>query len=442
MSWWHRPPTPPIPQPRRERRRPVPSLHAQPTRPPVQFLAVGLPTGPVAEPLAGKVRIDGRFWVNDAGTYRPRYLSGFKLPALAVQDPQRMTDYLDMAVNLGFNGVRILAGRLTWGPQSVEEVYAGLPLVLEEARLRNLSLEVTVFSDSKAEDDTHGDEAYDLDAHMTRIAAICAPFQNLVGEVANEPYHGSQAERVHVWSNLTNWGQDFEANDIQAWAQGAPITDEPSPDPASPEYVNLDAPYITLHLDRGRDEWNMVRRVRELENVSNGYDKPAMNNEPIGWAEVDEPGRRSNNPNIAFTMGALSRGFEVGLVSHADHGLECDPPGPNQIACHEAAVAGFKVFGTDARLRFENAGWATSPIKSAAFEVTVVRCYSFMDRADHGWTVLVGLTGDPGIVWQNGFGPVAIVADHPATPEHPSGGVQVLEVAKVATRIHRTRRAA
>jgi hypothetical protein len=104
------------------------------------------------------------------------------------------------------------------------------------------------------------------------------------------------------------------------------------------------------------------------------------------------------------------------------------------------AVAGFNVFGTDAKLNFQNAGWSTSPIQSAAFEVTVVRAYSFMDRHDHGWTVLVGLTGNPGLVYQNGFGPVAIVADYPATAEHPSGGVQVIEIAKVATRIHSTRR--
>jgi hypothetical protein len=124
-------------------------------------------------------------------------------------------------------------------------------------------------------------------------------------------------------------------------------------------------------------------------------------------------------------MGALSRGFEVGLVSHADHGLECDDPGPVQTACHQAAVEGFEVFGVETRLNYQNCGWTTSPIKSANLDVTIVRAYSFMDSGDHGWSVLLGLSGDPEIVWQNGFGPLGIVAEYP--------GVQVVEIARGAS---------
>jgi hypothetical protein len=385
---------------------------------PISFIAVGLPTSSPRPPLAGRVRVDGRFWINDAGTYRPCFLSGFKLPALAVQDHGRMCAYLDLACALGFNGVRILAGALSWGPQTAAEAVVGLPLVLEEAVKRSLTIEVTGFSDSGVE----GWE-YDLDAHLEAIGSCCADYANTLGEVANEPYHETQADEVHEWPNLATWGTEFGERGV-CWASGAPETDEPHPD----EYP-IAGDYLTIHLSRGggegddpvRDEWNMVRRVRELEAVSSQYETPVMNNEPIGWAEVDEPGRRCANPAIAFTMGALSRGFEVGLVSHADHGLECDDPGPVQRQCHEAAVAGFHVFGVETRLVYQNTGWPTSPIASANLDVTIVRAYSFMDSGSHGWTVMLGLTGDPGIVWQNGFGPVRCVAQ--------MEGVEVWEIA-------------
>lgn len=392
--------TPPTPTPTQEWRAPI------------TFIAVGLPQGGdvAPEPLAGRVRVDGRFWVNDAGTYRPRYLSGFKLPALACQDPDRVQHYLDLAVTLGFNGVRTMAGALTWGPQSPVEACDGLPMVLQEAAARNLSLEVTILTDSGT--------GYDCRAQVDDIGMICDLADNAICEVANEPYHGSQCDAVHDYANLAQWGAASLGARHLAWAEGAPETDEPSPEAG----YHFDGPYITLHLDRGRDEWNMVRRVRELENVSNTYDRPVMNNEPIGWAEVAEPGRRCANPAIAFTMGALSRGFEVGLVSHADHGLECDDPGPVQTQCHQAAVRGFRVYGVDTRLRFENAGWATSPIETARFEDTIVRAYSFMDGGDHGWSVLLGLTGDPGVRWQNGFAPVRCVDE--------MVGVQVWEIAR------------
>lgn len=383
------------------------------SRPLIRFLTVGLPDiiTPAPEPLAGRVYVQGRFWMNGAGTYRPRYLSGFKLPALACQDPQRVLNYLDLAVTLGFNGVRVMAGALTWGPQTPAEGLDGLPMVLTEARNRQLSVEVTILTDSGT--------GYDCEEHVEAAALLCDEYDNALCEVANEPYHGSQAEEVHDYTNLAEWGSESLSTRDLAWAEGAPETDEPRPE----EGYTFDGDWISIHLDRGRDSsWQMVRRVRELDVVSSTYQKPVMNNEPIGWGETFQPGRRSNDPSIAFCMGALSRGFEVGLVSHAEHGLECDLPGPVQTQCHLAAVHGFNIYGTDARLVFKNAGWGDSPIHSANFDHTIVRAYSFLDTHTHGWSVLLGLTGDPGVVWQNGFAPVRIVEEMP--------GIQVWEIAK------------
>lgn len=353
-----------------------------------------------------QVTVLGRFWMKRTEIYRPRFISGFRLPGLAVTNPTQVTTYLDMAVSLGFNGVRVLAGRLTWGPQTVEEARQGLPFVMDEAKKRELAVEVTAVTDSYGVDDAT--PAYNIPGHIDAIGKIAARYTDVVCEVANEPWHGTQDPSVHDFNNLATWGQSYFAMRNLAWACGAPPTDQPNAGT-----FPIEGKYLTIHLDRGGDLWHMVRRVRELNTDSEAYSKPCMNNEPIGWGELDEPGRRCNDPSIAFCMGVLSRGFEVGLVSHAEHGLHCTPPGNLQTQCHQAAVAGFNVFGVDTRLRFEDVGWANSPVASANIEAGVVNVYSFMDGDAHGWVVLVGLTGDPGIVYKNGFGFAGKTATRP-----------------------------
>jgi hypothetical protein len=378
---------------------------------PVSFITVGLPTTPVGPPLAGRIRTDGRMWRNDAGYYRPCYMSAFMLPALFCREPDRAKSMLDLAVTFGFNGVRVLVGALTWGPQSPEEGRAGLPPLCEAARERNLTVEVTCLSDSET--------GYNIDSHLQAVGDICRQYDNTLTEVANEPYHSTQAEEVHDFANLSKWGSQYLGG--TSWASGAWETDEPDPNTDV-----IDGPWLSIHLDRSRDEWNMVRRIRELEADSNNYERPVNNNEPIGWAEYTEEGRRNSNPAIAFTMGALCRGFEVGSVSHGDQGPGCGQPGPIESECHRQVVQGFRVMPSDARLTYKNAGWADSPILSADFENTIIRAYSFLDTGDHGWTVALGITGDPGIVWQNGFHPLGVIAERTS----PSGNVQVMEIAR------------
>ncbi len=330
-----------------------------------------------SRPAVQTVKVDGRYWrLEDGALFRPRFLSAFTLPP---------DNYLDLAVELGFNGIRTFAGALTWAPQVALTALRRLHGVLDAAAARGLYVELVCLSDTK-------DGGYDPSEHVRRVASMVEGRPGVLVEVANEPWHGSQSDAVHNWSNLASWGSQF----AQPWAEGAPEDDEPLP-----EQFPLRGSWISLHLNRGRDPWNMVRRVREIENVSASYRRPVMNNEPIGWGEVNQPGRRCADPSIAFCMGALSRGFEVGVVSHAEHGLHSMPPGPVQAECHRALIRGWTALDTVEPLQFQNAGWITSPVKSADFN-KVVRAYSFVHR-NAGYTVLVGLSGDPRVEWQNGW---------------------------------------
>ena len=339
--------------------------------------------------IAGRLRLDGRFFVNDAGTFRPVFTSALSILRRSDED---VLTFLQWAARTGFNGIRVFAGALKWANQTANGARDRLPFLLTEAAKRGLYVEVTAITDSL-------EGNYDPDEHFRTVARIC-DVDNAILEVANEPYHSTQASRIHEAAHLLSLGGASRV----PFALGAAESDE------SDEMFG--GSFITAHLDRGRDKWNQVRRVRELEMLSDKGRKPVLNNEPIGAAEASLHGRRESDPAFFFCLGVLNRIFEVGGVFHSDAGLNALLPGPVQQACAEAFVAGSRTIPVEDRLRFQNAGWDTSPVASARFEQTIVRAYSGVS-ASRAWTALVGLSGDPGLQLKNGWGVAGEIAKHP-----------------------------
>ena len=76
-----------------------------------------------------------------------------------------------------------------------------------------------------------------------------------------------------------------------------------------------------------------------------------------------------------------------------------------------------------AKLTYKNANntgkWPDSPVGDAGFDRTIIRAYSGVAGND-GFTILVGVTGDPGVRWANGWNPVKTVGEMP--------GVQVIAI--------------
>lgn len=344
--------------------------------------------------VAGRIRSDGLRFRNDAGRFLPLGVSGFSLPSKVILDYGEAVNFLDWAAGQGFNTVRVFAGDLGWANQTPDLAIQGLPLLMSLTRERGLYLVVTGLTGTSL--------GYPVEPHMQQVASMCGLSDHTYIEIANEPFHPTQSEKVHDFGYLSYLGRAYADPFRVDWACGAPQDDE--------AHIEMDGQSVWFHLDRGRDLWNMVRRVRELAADAEWYRRPVWNGEPIGWDETGEAGRRCDRPEIAFTMGVLSRGFGVGLISHAQHGLRAEMPGPVQLACHQEVIRGFHAFGTDADLTFKNAGWDDSPIAGANFDV-VTRVYSFLDTPRHGWTVLVGIKGDPQLRFKNGFGLAADVAE-------------------------------
>jgi hypothetical protein len=367
--------------------------------------------------INGRIRIDHRMMVNDAGLFRPVFASA--LSALA--PGKDALTFLDWVVSAGFNGVRTFAGALTWANQTADSARAALPGYLEACRQRGLYVEIVCLTDT-------GEDPFDKDAHLAAIRDLCLPLDHVTIELANEFYHETQDDQVHDSDWLRSKVPMFRDAGL-AVAIGAPPEDEPNPDGY---WDGVGGSYGCAHLDRGRDKWNQVRRVREIENCSDVGDFPVWNGEPIGAAEPGASGQRIWDPEFFFCMGALNRVFEVGGVFHFQDGLDTRTPvGTRQQECAAAFQRGFHALdGIAERLTFKNTSWSDSPCADANFSDrpggTVVRVYNGVS-GNRGYTVTVGETGDPGIVWQHGWHPVRVV-DEMGSHDPAIGKCVVMEI--------------
>jgi hypothetical protein len=369
------------------------------------------PTGGQGPWIRGALRINGRMFANDAGLYRPVWAS-----CLAALRPGH--DYgpaLDQITLLGFGGVRVFAGPLPWTQPAtaLRSVYDRLPTFLGECAARGLYVEVTALTETGL--------GYDKGAHLDRIAEILPSRGHCVLELANEFEHHSQNLDVQWLRQRATLNRDHWLTAI-----GAPNEDEPSDPAKGPQtWGGTGGSYGTAHLDRGRDTWNQVRRVREIEACSAFAKMPVLNNEPIGAAEPGTPGQRRTDPEFFFTLGALNRLFEVGGVFHSQSGLLAEPLGPVQTACAQAFVRGSRIWPIDGpRLRYMNSnvngGWSDSPVQSHNVN-TCVRAYAGVADG-RGFVVALGLSGDPQLRIGAGYREVGVLGEMP--------GVKVIEVTR------------
>jgi hypothetical protein len=354
----------------------------------------------------GRLRVEGRFWLNDAGIYRPKFASEL---ALCMHTDDEIMARLDDDVNDGFTGFRVFCGNLAWKGQLADHARARIPFIIEQARIRGLYTQPVALTDTK------DGPAFDKREHARLLGEICERYDNTILEIANEYYHPSQDDETHDLNYLLRLRREVVPANVMC-ALGAPETDEP--DPA--QYGQLgQTDFVVLHMDRGRDKWNMVRRVKELGTGSENFKRPVLNNEMIGAADSPINGKRESDPAIYYTAGVLNRLFEVGGCFHSDSGLQGEQRTEHQEACAQAFLTGSNLIKTNAKMVFKNAGWADSPVKSAAFDSGVVRTYSGLaEDGSENVVVLVGLTGDPRMEMQNGWKLGEVLGEMPGVRVH------------------------
>ena len=371
------------------------------------------PAPPRPPTIRGRLEARGRAFVYPDGTrFRWRGVTAFALlDQVADGREDQARAFLVWARDTGFTVVRVLAMARWLFDLSPEAGRAALPRLFELVRDADLYVELVALADTRAF------PGLDLRGQVRAVGAQCAAVEHCLLEVANEPYHGTHVEGLTP-ARLADLAREVPGPVLVALGSAA--------DDESREMAIAPADYVTVHLDRGRDAWNMVRRVRELELLSADTGLPVVDDEPDGFGEAEwvtrvdgTPYRRQVRPELAFGMGVLGRVFEVGSTFHCEAGLTATVPGPVQQAAAAAFVAGARIVPDDQVLSFRNAGWPGSPVSrfraadGPPIDHAAVRAYSGLAGDAAGITVLLGVRGDPAIEWGGGWRPGAVLAERP-----------------------------
>lgn len=171
--------------------------------------------------------------------------------------------------------------------------------------------------------------------HLNMTCAALAGTTNAFVETSNESFKNGQLAEHGVVPPV--WGQYLRDSGAYGESSNWPVG------------TNLD--FISYHgsrSDKGMAPWpfwigEMWASALVL-NTTHG--KPAVMKEPIGFAEVAVPGRRSNNPQHAFRMGLVGS-VCAGVTFHSQDGRDGDGLRPVQRACAEAFFAGIKAAISD-----------------------------------------------------------------------------------------------
>lgn len=253
---------------------------------------------------------------------------------------------------------------------------------------------------------TEAGTGYDIDRHTRELEGINAGRDNVLKSAANEPWHPSQGGRL----------TPDRCRDIAAQMSG-PVSFGASDNDEDQVYVT-GAAWGAKHRDRGRDRWNDVRRQRELLAVQDAAGIPILDEEGKGAAEASIPGKRESDPSFFFAQAALAKLFGLGgTIFHSEDGLHGRPLGPNQRLCAEAFIQGSRLWPALDRLRYLNVGHGGSPVVAARFnegrnEEGCTRAYSGVVGND-GFTIALGVVGNPGVEFGNGWRPVDVLAERP-----------------------------
>jgi hypothetical protein len=305
-------------------------LHDQPeaiawrTRPPDPIPIPPDPIPPLPEPgeESGPLEIDRPTWRDQNGdcwVWRGftdfllfyRYLTGVNI-----------APFLEERLALGANLLRVFS-MVGWAecqppfyPQNFDDYYGRLREFADILADAGLRLELTVFADATI-------VMPDAQARRDHLANCISALQgtwNTVVEVANEP-----------WQNLP--GGNEEAIQLAVASQGLGLLI------ASGEYSSWPpaqtADYGTTHCDRTEDWPRKGKDIMDRQDESG--DTPWIGDEPMGAAEVDEPGRRDADPDDHAWYAACTRMFGAGATFHCEDGIHSRTPiGPTQTACAQA----------------------------------------------------------------------------------------------------------
>jgi hypothetical protein len=287
---------------------------------PALFRLTAFAQATVVKQAEGHLKISGTRFLNpDGSVFEWRGITAFRLLEFVAHGREAEADaYLKWAASKKLTLVRVLAmadGIFQLPPADGEKA---LPRLLEIARRHGMHVEVVALTGTAV-------IKVDIPRFVRAIGAICARHPNAILELANEPGHPTQSASVH------------DPIYMQSLLKLVPKTVPTAL--GSVEYDDRFAAghYVTWHAPRTRDWPGEIAKGAALIGK---FNKPVINDEPVGAADHAVPGRRDNEPEHFRQAAAASRRAGLGATFHYDGGVQAKPLTRIEMACLDAWLAG------------------------------------------------------------------------------------------------------
>jgi hypothetical protein len=328
-----------------------------------------------AQPTLMPLKTCGRsLCVHDESRFRWRGVTAFALLDLVADGKlNEARGFLEWAHRAGFNVVRVLAmNPRGWFDLSAEDGRRALPDLLSLAAEYSLRVQIVALANSRGRDESF------LREQVREVGRLCSKSSDCVLEIANEPYHSTQA-KLNDPELMRRLQQEVPESVLVAW--GAARSD------TSTSLAGGD--FVVVHMARGGDRWTRVARMTGLDTISRQTGKFVVDNEPIGAAERAERNRRDDDPAVFFAQGALSRVLEVGSTFHCEDCLHARIPGPIQQQAAQAFIEGSRIAPDDVVLTYVPDDSAEAPVALQPDHANRSRVFAGV-AGQKGWAVVIG----------------------------------------------------
>jgi hypothetical protein len=298
--------------------------------------------------------------------------------------------FVRWAGDTGFTVLRVLAmvPNGGWIDLSPPDGRRALPRVFEIARDHGMYVQVVALANTNERSGRYRTEPF-LEEQVRAVSRLCAAAGNCVVELANEPYHRSQA-RLDDPSLMRRLQREVPTHLPVAW--GAAASDRSS--------AMAGGTFVVVHVSRSGDRWTRIAGMRSLAVLSTSTGKFVVDNEPIGAAESPQRNRRDSAPEVFFAQGVLARLLNAGSTFHCEDCLRARVPGPVQRRCADGFIEGSRTMPDAVQATFADDGSPSAPVTLA----DRTRGYVFSAVAGRrGWTLVLGEGASPALRWREGW---------------------------------------
>ena len=306
-----------------------------------------------------------------------RGITAFRLTELVAHGREaEAIAYLDWARGQKLTVVRVLLMAKHLFALDQRAGLAALPRLLTIAAERQLHVEVVVLADT-------ADIALDLPAAVKAAGAVAQLHPNAIIEIANEPWHPTQAPFLHDPVNVAGLAEAI-----------------PSEVPVALGSIEradgyaAGGRYATWHSPRSNADggWGHVLALADGAALPVRWRKPIVSDEPIGAGEAYQPGRRDNDPRRFAAAAVMTRLAGLGATFHYEGGLQARVPAGHELACFAAWSSGLDaVAGTPAGGEFKAAAGLDAVARVTGARAVFARVYN-----TQAWLAVV----DPGDAMQ------------------------------------------